>query len=190
MLEDLILRWRAGDEAAAAELYNQFRLPLFRLAYGLLGDQAEAEDVMQESLRYALAHIDRYDADRALFSTWLHTIAVSRARDRQRRTGRWQGLLAGLTQLRLSQSLPSPELLLAQREQQASVLAAVRSLPPPQRELIVLRYWAGHSFPEISQIVGRSEGTVKSRLRLAHTQLRRLLVNQSESEAEHERTSS
>ena len=190
MVEDLILRWRVGDEAAAAELYNQFRIPLFRLAYGLLGDQAEAEDVMQESLRYALAHIDRYDAERARFSTWLHTIAVSRARDCQRRNGRWQGLLARFAQLRLQQSVPSPELLLAQQEQRATVLGAVLSLPPPQREVVILRYWAGHSFPEIGQIVGRSEGTVKSRLRLAHNQLRRLLVNQSESEAEHERTSS
>ena len=80
-----IERWRNGDQRAAEALYADHRTRVFRLAYGLLGNVQDAEEVAQDTLSYALINIARFDADRAQFSTWLHTIAVSRVRDRQRR---------------------------------------------------------------------------------------------------------
>ena len=81
----LIQRWQTGDERAAEALYNNRRDSVFRLAYGLLGDAADAEEAAQDALTYALVNIHRYDPDRASFATWLHTITVSRCRDRYRR---------------------------------------------------------------------------------------------------------
>jgi DNA-directed RNA polymerase specialized sigma24 family protein len=81
----MVQRWQAGEERAAELLYNRFRERTFRLAYGLLGDAIEAEEAAQDALTYALLNINRYDAKRASFGTWLHTITVSRCRDRYRR---------------------------------------------------------------------------------------------------------
>ena len=72
----LIVRWQGGDEHAAEVLYSYHRDRTFRLAYGLLGNQDDAEEVAQDALAYALTNIDRYDPVRGSFGTWLHVIAV------------------------------------------------------------------------------------------------------------------
>jgi RNA polymerase sigma-70 factor (ECF subfamily) len=86
-LSALIQRWQKGDQCAAEAIYNHHRESTLRLAYGLLGNFDDAEEAAQDALSYALTHINYYNVDRATFSTWLHTITVSRCRDRQRR--RW-----------------------------------------------------------------------------------------------------
>ena len=65
----LILQWQSGDERAGEALYSHYREPIFRLAYGLLGDSADAEEVAQDALAYALNRIGQYDAARSSFST-------------------------------------------------------------------------------------------------------------------------
>ena len=72
----MIERWRDGDERAADLLYNHYRDSTFRLAYGVLGNVEDAEEAAQDALTYALLNVDRYDARRASFSTWLHTITA------------------------------------------------------------------------------------------------------------------
>jgi len=84
-LDVLIRRWRAGDERAAKAIYDQYWASSLGLAYSLLDDLADAEEAAQDALTYALTHIERYDPERARFSTWLHTITVSRCRNRRRR---------------------------------------------------------------------------------------------------------
>src|SRR5512135_113045 len=84
-IDELIHRWQEQDERAAEALYNHFRDQVFQLAYGLLGNLADAEEVAQDALGYALLNIRRFDPDRSSFRTWLHTITVSRCRNRYRR---------------------------------------------------------------------------------------------------------
>ena len=84
-ISTLIERWLAGDERAAEALYDRHWDQTFWLAYGLLGDPDDAEEVAQDALYYALANIINYDSQRASFSTWLHIITVSRCRNRRRR---------------------------------------------------------------------------------------------------------
>jgi len=86
--DKLIEQWKRGDESAARLLYEQYYLQIFRLACGLLDSIEDAEEVMQDTLTYALTQIHRYDRQRAQFTTWLHTITVSRARDKHRRNRR------------------------------------------------------------------------------------------------------
>lgn len=172
MIEDWIQCWQSeGDEAAAEALYDHFRLKLFRLAFGLLGDADEAEDVMQETLKYALENISRFNPSRGQFGTWLHTIAVNRARDKRRRNSTYRNMLARFGLNDKQEHHLSAEKIVSNRQQSDLLLEMVQTLPLEQREVVWLRYWAGHSFPEISRIVGKPEGTVKSRLRLAHQQL-------------------
>ena len=177
-IQALIERWQGGDQRAAEALYDAYRESTFRLAYGLLGDPADAEDATQDALTYALVHIERYDPGRASFSTWLHVLAVSRCRERLRRR---RSLVRALTRwLRRREGtanpapLPEPQAIHA--ETCNEVVRAVLALSPPLREAIVLRYWAGHTYQEMAEIMGCPMPTAQSRVRLAHARLRTMLA--------------
>jgi RNA polymerase sigma-70 factor (ECF subfamily) len=177
-IDALVQRCRDGDERAAEALYNYYRDSTFRLAYGLLGDRADAEEAAQDALAYALVNIHRYDAQRASFSTWLHTIAVSRSRDRHRRR-RLSGV--SLTHwLDRSAGPPDPEAgperQTIEHESRSRVWGAVQSMSQPLREAILLRYWAGHTFREMAEILDCPVATVQSRVRLAYQRLRTVLA--------------
>ncbi|MCA9958219.1 MAG: sigma-70 family RNA polymerase sigma factor [Anaerolineales bacterium] len=176
-VDALIERWRQGDERAAELLYNTHQGRAYRLAYGLLGHAADAEEAAQDALTYALVNIHRYDARRASFSTWLHTITVSRCRDKRRRKLLpCLSLTAWLQKgMDVADPNPDPEGETAVSEIRSQVWQAVQSLPPPYREAIVLRYWAGHTYREMSVILKCPVPTAQSRVRLAFKQLRAVL---------------
>ncbi|MCA9994404.1 MAG: sigma-70 family RNA polymerase sigma factor [Anaerolineales bacterium] len=176
--QTLIQRWQAGDERAAEALYQQHYRRVFHLAYGLLGDVAEAEEAAQDALAYALINIGRYEPRLSQFSTWLHTITVSRCRDQQRKRrlatlslSSWLGWGK-----ELAAPAANPERRLVAKEEQNAIWTAVQTLSPPLREAIVLRHWGGatgdgHTYREIADIVGCPIGTAQSRVRLAYQQL-------------------
>jgi RNA polymerase sigma factor (sigma-70 family) len=179
-LGELIRRWRAGDEQAAAAIYNQHRSSMFRLAYALLNDPADAEEVTQDALVYALIHIDRYDPHKAQFTTWLHTITVSRCRNRRRR--RLLPSLSLLTWLKRggdsADPTPDPEAQALRAAARDEVWEAVQSLSQPLREAILLRHWAGHTYQDMAEILGCSLRTAQSRVRLAHERLATMLKSE------------
>jgi RNA polymerase sigma-70 factor (ECF subfamily) len=180
-IDTLTTRWLAGDERAAEAIYDRHRDRTYRLAYGLLGNPADAEEIVQDALAYALANIARYDSRRASFSTWLHTITISRCRDRLRRRRRRQSFLAAL--LRRSRDVldptPGQEQRVVEVETRGEILEAVQSLSPPLREAILLRYWAGHTYREMAEIMGCPTPTAQSRVRLAYRHLRTALTPDS-----------
>ncbi len=161
----LIAEWRDGDTHAADRLYDLHKARAYRLAYGLLGDEMDAEEVAQEALQYALSNIDKFDATRSQFTTWLHTITVSRARNKRRR--KW---LPSVSLQKLMQSggdivdrTPRPE----QAVEHGELWQQVQALEPKLREVVLLRYWLGHSYREVSEIVGCPLGTAQSRVQRA-----------------------
>ena len=170
---DLIERWRLGDQRAAEQLYAQTRERVFRLAFGLLGNSEDAEEAAQDALSYALVNIDKFDPDRARFTTWLHTITVSRVRDRQRRkrfslTSLAEWMAGGRD---VSADTPRTEQRMTQQVARDEVWSAVQTLSPVLREAIVLRYWAQHSFREMAEILDCPMGTAQSRVRRGFEQL-------------------
>ena len=173
----LIQRWQQGDDRAAELLYNYHRDATFRLAYGLLGNREDAEEVAQDALTYALVNINRYDSNLSRFSTWLHTITVSRCRDKRRRKILPQFSLT--VWLQRGQDIPdygpSPEGAATSHETQSEVWRAVQQLKPALREAVILRYWSGHTYREMADILDCPLPTAQSRVRLAYTQLRNLL---------------
>jgi RNA polymerase sigma-70 factor (ECF subfamily) len=175
---DLITRARQGDEGAMAALYTRHAPGLYRLAYGLLQNREDAEEVVQDALAYALSRLERYDPRRAAFRTWLHTITVSRCRNKRRR--RWLPSVRLGDWLGGGNDLPDdpgrgPEAALLANEQASQVWEALGRLNPDVREVVILRYWGGYTFPEIARMVGCPTSTAQSRLRLAHGQLQRHL---------------
>jgi RNA polymerase sigma factor (sigma-70 family) len=174
----LVKRWMEGDERAAEALYQHHRDRVFGLAYGLLGDVSEAEEVAQDALTYALLNIRRFDANRASFVTWLNIITVSRCRDRYRRR-RFRGVALPDWMSRgkdIPDPGPGPESHLVETEERSQVWRAVRNLSPQLREAILLRYWAGHTYREISEILDCPLRTAQSRVRSAFRELRKVLA--------------
>jgi RNA polymerase sigma-70 factor (ECF subfamily) len=159
MSEDLIQVWlKDGDEKSAEALYEAHRSRVYRLAYALLGSADEAELVMQETMVYALGNIQLYDPQRASFDTWLHTLTVSRTRDRGR------GLYV--------RSQADNQ---ASQASQSQVWKVLDQINPQLREALVLRYWGGHTYPEIAQILRCPLPTAQSRVRLGYEQVTKLL---------------
>jgi RNA polymerase sigma-70 factor (ECF subfamily) len=177
----LIERWQAGDERAAQALYDHFWDRTFWLAYGLLGEANDAEEVAQDAMYYALSSIDRYDSQRGSFNTWLHTITVSRCRNKRR------GLRPRLVSLTswlgwggdVPDSMPLQEKKVIQAEAQSEVWNAVQALSANLREAVLLRYWAGHTYREMADILGCPVPTAQSRVRLAFERLRDALAPES-----------
>jgi len=173
-IKALIERWQAGDERAAEAIYNQHRGAAYGLAYALLDNAADAEEVAQDALAYALAHIDRYDPGRARFSTWLHTITVSRCRNKRRR--RFLPTLSLRGWLRSGENMadpaPTPEGQAMRESTRDEVWQAIQRLNQPLREAILLRHWADCTYQEIGDMLGCSMRTAQSRVRLAYGQLR------------------
>jgi RNA polymerase sigma-70 factor (ECF subfamily) len=171
----LVRRWQSGDERAAEDLYDQHRGLVFSLACALLDDPADAEEVMQEVLTYVLTHIERYDSERARFATWLHTITVSRCRNRLRHRLSRPPSVTWLSDDEHADSEPGPEAHALRQALTDEVWAAIQRLNQPLREAVVLRYWSDYTYHEIAAILGCSLGTAQSRVRLAHERLRTLL---------------
>jgi RNA polymerase sigma-70 factor (ECF subfamily) len=163
-----------GDESSARQLFEKYQLRTYRLALGLLGDEEDAEEVAQDALTYALLNIHRYRQELSSFSTWLHTITVSRARDKRRRKilpsismAKW---LSMGNQIR--DHTPGPEAYLMRQETEGGLVVALNHLSPKLREAVVLRFYADCTYKEMGDIMGCSLNTARSRLRLAIEKLR------------------
>jgi len=174
-LDDLIAACLRGDQAAYAAIYDRYAPSLYRLAYSLLLVEQDAEDVLQESMVYALRSLSHYDSARASFRTWLYTITVSRCRNARRR--KWLPTVALGHLLTIGQEPPAPadegpEVRAAWQDVRASLAAALGQLSPRLREAVALRYGQGLTYREMAAILDVPQKTAESRVRLAHEQLR------------------
>jgi RNA polymerase sigma-70 factor (ECF subfamily) len=170
---DVIERALQGDETAFRLLVDEHREAVFRLAYLLLGDADDAEDVAQETFIRALRYLHRYDSKRAL-RPWLLSITANLARNRRRSLGRyWAALqrLAGQT----SAESTAPEMLSMQALESHALWQAVRRLTHTEQEVIFLRYFLELSVAEAAEALGVQPGTVKSRLHRALKRLREVI---------------
>lgn len=136
-------------------LYAAHRLPLVRLALLLVDDLGFAEEVVHDAFAGLVARGRLRDPGAAV--GYLRTAVVNRSRSvlRRRRTAR-----AHAPQRALTPVDPADRAVLA--EEHREVLTALDTLPPRQREVVVLRYWSGLSEAEIAGTLGISTGTVKS----------------------------
>ena len=176
-IEQWVVQWQAGHEGAAEQLYNQFRVQTYRLAYGLLGNTHDAEEVMQDALQYALANIQKYDVQQAKFSTWLHTITISRARNRLRR--KWLPSISLDWLLAQDKDVDAKQKGLEDKLIHGELWQMVQGLKPTWREVILLRFWLAYSYPEMADILNCPVGTAQSRTRRALAALRKQLQGAS-----------
>jgi len=183
MIQDLIERVIAGDEVAARELHSLHYPAVLRLAYMLLQNLQDAEDATQDAFVYAFQHLGQYDPERAAFATWLKIIVTSRCRDQQRRRRfRWLSLQqlseAGLEP---ADETPGhqPDVVLDLVGVRQILWKALKQVPRKSRQALILRYFGGLSYPEISQALGCPVSTAKSRVAYGHRALARLLEGET-----------
>lgn len=168
--EALVANIQSGGLDVAA-LYVARNLGLIRLAVLLVDDVASAEDVVHDAFAGLHRQSGRLRDPNAAMA-YLRVAVLNNARSvlRRRRTAR--GFLRFAT---APEDGPPADRDLLVVDEHRHVLAAVRTLPPRQQEVLVLRYWSDLSEAQIAQAMGISEGTVKSTASRALDKLETLL---------------
>jgi RNA polymerase sigma-70 factor (ECF subfamily) len=172
-----------GDETALALLYDKYGQRVHTVAYWILRDADEAEDIVEETFWQVWRTASRYNWRRAAASTWLVMIARSRALDRlrarRRKAGRTDALEASQATLdgRGTAGWEQPGSQQERTELHAALSAALSELPSEQREALELAFFGGLSHAEIAGRTAQPLGTVKTRIRLAMQKLRQRLAS-------------
>lgn len=172
---ELVRQARAGDTAAWEQLVLAHQEAVFRLAYLILGDPADAQDAAQDALIRAYWALSSFDESRPL-RPWLLTIAANQARNRRRAAWRYVQALQRSLRAEPDAALgtaPDP----ADRDEGNELWQAVRRLNPADQEVIYLRYFLEVPVTETAQTLGVPEGTVKSRLNRALGRLREVITH-------------
>jgi len=173
--EELMRLYRGGDEEAFRTLYERYRAPLVRFVRRTALDQADAEEIVQETWLAVIRGRERYVAS-ARFVTYLFSIARRRGMDRWRQRGRQPELQdAGAIESFPAPARTQPESLIGEEALAQALAAAVETLPLLQREAFLLRAETDLTIEEIAQVTGTTRETAKSRLRYGVNRLRAAL---------------
>lgn len=171
---EAIQRARQGDEDAWRALVHEHQTAIFRLAYLLLGDADEAEDVAQETLARAYEHLARFDETRPL-RPWLLQITRNQAANHQRSARRYLAAISRWWQ-RADEPIDRGADVAIDAAADAELLwQAVRSLSTSDQEVIYLRHFLALPVAEVAVTLNIAEGTVKSRSARAMTRLRTVI---------------
>jgi RNA polymerase sigma-70 factor (ECF subfamily) len=175
----LLAGFAAGDAAAFSRLYERHERPVYRFLRRSLGNDAAAQDLMQEVWLAVIRNAATFEP-RARFTTWLYGIARNKLIDH------WRAKhdLVSLDQEAANDDSPAlvdsiaatadcePEVRAMSRQQAVAFVAAVEQLPAAQREAFLLHAEGGLTVEEVAQASGVGRETAKSRLRYAMNRLR------------------
>lgn len=173
---------QAGNRDAFRLLVERHSRGIFRLGFRMTGNEADAEEVVQESFLRAYRSLGRFQA-RSSFSTWLHRIAANcaldllgrRKQDPQPSPEPPEGEPGEAPEERLPSDHPGPERQLLGRELQERIGAAMQQLTPVERTAFVLRHFEGRSIEEISATLELRAGAAKNTVFRAVQKMRRAL---------------
>src|SRR6185312_14487543 len=173
--EEIVRRVLEGDTASFELIMRRYNRLLFRVARSILGNDSEAEDVLQEAYLRAFEHLRRFEG-RSRFSTWLTKIAVYEATGRRRKQRRLRLVPSG--DPRSDETMPSYSIErdgleeASLKELRQLLTGAVDSLPTDLRVVFTLRMVERLSTEETAESLGLSTSNVKVRLHRARTTLR------------------
>jgi RNA polymerase sigma-70 factor (ECF subfamily) len=172
--EVLLKKASQGDKTAFVTLYQRYRNRIFSFVYRMLGSIEQAEDITQDCFLSLIKNPSRFDPNKASFITYIYSIARNLS-------------LKCLNSYDLELSVPdfeeesyfSPALELEKilnKELSLAIERAFSSLPPNQKEALILAEYEELSLAEIAMITATNIGIVKSRLHRGRENLRKLLV--------------
>jgi RNA polymerase sigma-70 factor, ECF subfamily len=167
METDWIEQARRGDEVAFQHLIEAHQEAAFRLAYLMLKNRQDAEDITQEAFWRAYTHLHQFDASRP-FQPWLLKITANLCRNQRRAGWRYWQAVGNFFQREVEhEQTPSVERTVVQSLEVASMLTAIQQLRHDEQEIIYLRYFLEMDTAATAEILNIATGTVKSRLHRA-----------------------
>jgi len=172
---EAVLSVQAGDTQAFSLLVERYTPALYALALRMLGDRETASEAVQEVFFKAYRHLSTFEPQRR-FYPWLYTIAVNYVRTelrkiRFRERFHHRSADPDYTLSFIPSRHAAPEESLLRREADREISVALRTVPPRQREVFVLRYVSGLSVRDVSEIVKLPENTVKTYAKRAREKL-------------------
>lgn len=179
-----VCRLQANEDAAYDELVRIYSASIYHVAYRMLGDSADASDVVQDIFLKVFRNIGGFKGEAAL-KTWIFKIAFSEILNRLR----WWKRRHRFSTMSLDEQSngapagdyvadcgPTPEEILQSKEREKAIQQALSRLSHEHRSIVVLRDIEGFSYNEIADVLGISMGTVKSRLARARADLKKSLM--------------
>jgi RNA polymerase sigma-70 factor, ECF subfamily len=160
--DEFLRRLRRHEQAAFHELVDRYSAVLFRVAYSMVGNAADAEDVVQETFTAAFTGISKFRGESSL-KTWLMQILVRQSA----RIRRGRRMTIGIENV--DQTVADPA---GASESRMDVIEMLQKLSPEHREVIVLRELQGMGYEEMAQALKIPRGTVESRLHRARQELK------------------
>ena len=172
LVADLLVSVARGDQRAFAELYDLLSSRVLGLILRVLVNRAQSEEVLQEVFLEIWQSAARFAPNKGQGRTWVLTIAHRRAVDRVRasQSSSDRDVRAGIRDVGVAHDSVAEQVELSIEGER--VVVALKTLPEPQREAIVLSYYGGYSQSEISVLIGAPLGTVKTRMRDGLSRLR------------------
>lgn len=164
-----------SDPTVYTEIYEKHRRGVFAAAFRILGNEAQADDVVQDVFIKVWRKPGSFDAKRGELGSYLRLMARSRALDLWREAqaaGRASDRLKVAVSVGAGQSEERPDQIAERAESTDTVVDALRTLPENQREAVVLAYWGGLTAEEVARRAAVPLGTAKSRIRLGLAKLR------------------
>jgi RNA polymerase sigma-70 factor (ECF subfamily) len=181
------MRARSGDGLAEEELVRRHHHNVFKLAFGMVRNRDDAEDIAIEVWIRVHNALPNFRGD-ANFTTWLYRIAKNVFLDeRKKQRIRNHASLEEMVELedsavsrQIEDRSPGPQWNVERQERSAIIQAAVQELSPPQRLMIVMYHFQHRSYEEIAEIMDLPIGTVKSRLNRARLAMKQKLESSRE----------
>ena len=182
---ELIERFKSGEASAFDQLVRLYASKAYQIAYGLLSDRLDAEEVVQDSFLKAHKNLEKFRGDSS-FATWFYRIITNLSRNRyhwNRRRGAGVNIsmsngenddVNDKSEMQVADKKLNPSVLLQRMEKESALTYAVRSLPENLREVIILRHTEEMSYAEMAKMLGCELGTVKSRLARAREALKKI----------------
>lgn len=167
-----------GNCAVIDELFRRYRSAAFRIAYRLLGQEADALDAVQDGFVKALRNLGSFQG-RSSIKTWLLRIVSNAALDIGRKRKRNSRFTDGEVDDQIASPGSPSDSVLVRAELREQIETALAQLSEPQRQVFVLHSEGELVYREIADALGISIGTVMSRLFYARQKLKSLLADQT-----------
>ena len=159
-----------GDRKAYALLVDEYKSPIYNLAYRMTGNLEDADDLTQETFIRAYQYLWRYDTSKKFF-TWLYTLALNLIRNHFKKN-KYNKSSEELSAHLLADKNPSPETELIETQE---ISVYLLRLEDESRALLIMKFHQGLTFEEIAQITGKSLSAVKMRIYRGLEKLKELL---------------
>jgi RNA polymerase sigma-70 factor (ECF subfamily) len=166
----IVARVLKGDKQEYALLVEEYKAPIYNLAYRITGNLGDAEDLTQETFIRAYQHLWRYDTRKKLFS-WLYTIAYNLIKNHYKRNKK-NNISEELSAYSLADNSPSPEAKVIETQE---ITACLLRLEYELRALLIMKYQQGLTFEEIAAVTGKSVSAIKMTIYRGLEKLKELL---------------